>query len=276
MSKEKFKIRSRILNLCLFGGEIGKEDNRIKVSSWSNSNGDLSRILLTHCVQKVFGIYRLPGYEEEYKYYKQSDIRKRKDNYNNVKKLFSSLTQHELEKGYNELEKLYSFIQSKLKESFNNNLVLYRSLAYFEREQILKQIIDKEEKIKFRTNIISSYTTDEPSFVSYFSPIYIKRKIKVEDILIYYKYISCENKSCDYENIEKEVWVINDSKRGALEIPIDNFQWDENQLDLNKSESQRYNIRKDKDYLIRKNSEGIKPCNDELIKILIDLKAKFS
>ncbi|AGB42051.1 hypothetical protein Halha_2169 [Halobacteroides halobius DSM 5150] len=272
-NNEKFEIENKIIKLALFGTKKDIcEKIDMNIGGWIDNHNMVARTLLSHCAKRVLDIYRFPGYKEKYW------LPDYEDKYKEVKKLFSYFSVEELEKAYNELEKLYEFTQAKLKEDFdykNNKLKLGRSLSSFERNQIKQQLLNEKSTIEYRTNTITSYTTDGGLY-GYGSPIFLEREVKVKNILIHSKYLKYHNRRCNYRDPEKEVWVVNRSPFGKVRFPNQNFKWDAKEFKNNRNLYKPY---KDNQISIRKETidapESItmeqrsRPCESNFIKKMI-------
>lgn len=268
---KKLKIRNEIVSLALFGyrNDVCKHIN-IRMGGWIDGENILAKKLLTHCVKQALNIYRLPGYEEGY------DSTNIFNNSQKIKKLFSKFTKEELEKAYEEIKRIYNYTQMSLKgddKNKNKTIKLRRFLSIFEISQVIDQILKKKPFIKYRTNIITSYSTDENSY-GYSSPIYLEREVKFEDVLLHNRYVQYSGYSCDYIDPEKEVWVLNRNIFGEVEYSLNKFKWDEKKLD----NIVEHNYRNNRYFSEEDNYTNYKierPCDNKLIKIFINLEQKW-
>ncbi|TDX43029.1 NAD(+)--dinitrogen-reductase ADP-D-ribosyltransferase [Orenia marismortui] len=265
--KQKYKIENDIINLMLFRLKpyICERLEKQSINSTSHINEIdsidlLSRILLTHCVQNVFKIYRLPGYEEEYRYYW-------KFAYEESRELFSSLTDNKLNELYEKIREIYNFTQRRLKKDFNINnqkIILYRGLTKHEIIQVSEQLKAKKDIIKFKTNIINLYTPKYNLACSK-SPMLVKREISIKDILVYYKYFHFHEKICNYSNLKDEMWIINKNSYGEITVKAENFEWTD--YDIYKFKNDVKYIDFNFDYYFYS-----KPCKNKYIDFVINLK----
>ena len=217
MADQKFKINDNLIYAAFYGSL--ERNYKIRMNGWVNAdNGYISRLILTHCVQKVFQIHRAPGFEEEYKFWLE-----------HIQKDLKCLTKENLNNAYQEVQNLYNHVQSKLtqKHGEDGKTVLYRSLPEYEVRQIISQLEKRSSMIEFQTNILTSYTLDDQ--LSYTSKYIIAREVDIKRILFHYEYVKnpwhtddkLHNKRL---NVEQEIIVINDDPFGKIVLPIENIR----------------------------------------------------
>jgi len=269
---KKLKIKNEIVSLALFGyrNDVCKNIN-ISMGGWIDSKNILAKKLLTHCVKRALNIYRLPGHEERY-----DSTNIYNDYSQKIKELFSKFTKEELAKAYEEIKRIYNYTQMSLKrdnKNKNKTIKLRRFLSVFELSQVMDQILKNKPFIEYRTNIITSYSTDNNSY-GYNSPIYLEREVKFEDILLHNEYVQYAEHSCDYIDPEREVWVLNKNIFGEVEYSLKKFKYDEKNLYnivKNNYKDNRYFSEED-NYI---NYKIERPCENKIIKIFINLEQKW-
>ncbi|WP_010503488.1 hypothetical protein [Paenibacillus elgii] len=208
----KFRINNPLLKATLFGGYMCEESRRAE--GWVSSDQYfVSRSMLTHLVERLFNIHRLPGFHEEYRF---NSIREKRESY----KLVST---GELEDALEELKQLYEHTQKWLQtEAVNGKIRLGRSLRSYEKSQVAHQLLDKAPTIKYYYHTINSYSTS--AFLGgYVSPILLERDVPIEDVLIHYKYVDFDY-VCSFD-VENEVWVINKHPMGLECHPFEIFRF---------------------------------------------------
>jgi hypothetical protein len=214
---QRFSINDSLTYAMFFGSSA--RNYKIRMNGWLNADNDyISRLILTHCVQKIFQIHRAPGFEEEYKFWLE-----------HIQKYLKCLTIEELSSAYQEVQNLYNHIQIELTQKFGENgeIVLYRSLRDYEIKQIVPQLEKRSSLIELQTNILTSFTLDPQ--LSYENKCIITREVEMRKLLYHYEYVKnpwhtddkLHNKRLD---VEQEVIVINDNPFGKVVLPIENFK----------------------------------------------------
>jgi hypothetical protein len=217
LEAQRFKINDSLVYAAFFGSL--ERNYKIRMNGWLNAdNGYTSRLVLTHCAQKVFQIQRAPGFEEEYKFWLE-----------HIQKDFKCLTMEDLNNAYQEVQNLYNHVQRQLTQKYGEDrkIVLYRSLPEYEARKIVSQLEKRSSMIELQTNILTSYTIDPQ--LSYGSKCIITREVDIRKILYHYEYVKnpwhtddkLHNKRLD---VEQEVIVINDDPLGKIVLPIGNVK----------------------------------------------------
>lgn len=216
LEAHRFKIIDKLTFAMFFGSS--ERNYKIRMNGWLNAdNSYISRLILTHCVQKVFQIHRAPGFEEEYKF-----------GLGHIQKDIKCLIKEDLNNAYQEVQNLYDHIQKQLTLKYGDNekILLYRSLPDYEFEQVIMQLEKRSPLIEIQTNILNSYTLDPQ--LSYGRRCIIEREVDISKIIYHYKYVDnpwynddkLHNKRL---NVEQEVIVINDDPFGRIVLPINSF-----------------------------------------------------
>lgn len=266
-----FVIENQLLRAILFGGYSCNHDYIGYINE--DKNHKISRSLLTHCIQKIFNIHRLPGYDEEY----------RNEFIDEKQRAYYRLTHKDLDEACKELEKLYKHTQdylNKYEKTENGKLLLTRSLAYYERKQIMCQLEKDFSQITYRCNVVSSFREDGEIYM-YGSPILLKTKVNIEDIAIFYRCLAYPSWICDEYNycldIEKEAWVVNNDEFGEVTYDIEDFEWKEtgNFNSDNLATKLKREFRLDELFYMEEQIERYKkPCENKFINLLINLSNK--
>jgi hypothetical protein len=217
LEDQKFKINDSLIYAAFYGSS--ERNYKIRMKGWLNADdGYISRLVLTHCVQKILQIHRAPGFEEEYKFWIE-----------HIQRDFKCLAMEELNDAYQEIQNLYNHVQRQLVQKYGENekRVLYRSLRDYETRQIVPQLEKRTSLIELQANILTSYTVDPQ--LSYGSKCIIKREVDIRNILYHYEYVKnpwhtddkLHNKRLD---VEQEIIVINDDPFGKTVLPIESVR----------------------------------------------------
>ena len=203
----RFEITNEILKMSLFGGRLC--NGYVNHDEFSRS-----RALLTYLTQEIFSIHRFPGFDEFYRSNHEFKIRQ----------AFIELDPQVIQAAKAELQELYEYTQSYLRQTFpsKTSLRISRSLNIEEQKQVTNQLIDNKEIVEFESNIILSFA-DHNWLGSYTSNVFLTLDVPFEQILIHYDSLSFP-KAITGEEKENEIWVINTNPFGRITQPRENFQ----------------------------------------------------
>ena len=211
----EYHITSPLLQAAIWGGTGCKQ----WIGGYTNGdNGNYGRALIEYFACKLFGIHRAPGYEPRYVGGLNFSDRVR----------FGEISEEEFETAYKEFEELYHFTQKELLMSglvTDGKVKLNRSLRPFETDDILPQLINKEDIIGFPANVITSYA-DDGRFFDYGSWMSIVRDVPVELVVVHFDCLfhpldTCANKMNGGEN---EVWVLEKNIFGYSKLEANCFK----------------------------------------------------
>lgn len=223
----EFHLTSKLLLQAFWGGFMCKNNCLTHCHGYFYSDeGNYGRGFIEYCVARIFGIHRVPGYEQ---FYNKNGI-----NYEMYRE-YGALSEADIDAACEEMEKLYHFVQTELKNSTyvkNGKVKLVRSLRPFEIEYVTPQLLTNVNTIRLPVNIITSYAHDGRLY-GYGSKMSLVREVPVEKIVMFDECLyHPENVCARYiHGGEYEVWVVEDNMFGQIELDRECFKYKE--LDRN-------------------------------------------
>lgn len=217
----EFHLKNELLIQAFWGGLTCKNSLLPQCRGYFNSDsGDFGRSFVEYCVARIFNIHRVPGHEQYYNR-TSSELALRRE--------FGTLTESDINAACEEMEQLYHFVQTELKQSTyvkNGKIKLVRSLRPFEIEKATPQLLTDATSITLPVNIITSYAHDGELFC-YGSTMSIVREVPVEQVFLFDECLFHPKTVCGY-NIhggEYEVWVVEDNMFGKMQLNRDCFKY---------------------------------------------------
>ncbi len=211
----EFHISSPLLHAAIWGGTECKQ----WIGGYTNAdNENYGRALIEYFTCRLFGIHRAPGYQPYYA-----------GGYGFSERLrFGEISEEEYEAAYKEFEELYRFTQKELLTSelvVDGKVKLNRSLRKFETEEILPQLINKEDFIEFPANVITSYADDGRLF-DYGRWMSIVRDVPVELVVVHFDCLFHPSNTCasSMHGGESEVWVLEKNIFGYSRLEANCFK----------------------------------------------------
>ena len=253
-------IENKLLHDAIWGDTDCIYNKKIKFTGYVQSNADLvGRAFIEYCIARVLNIYRLPkcGY----------------DNYIYGSNIYNTLDEKQVEEACNELQNVINHVQEQLNKSEivkDGKVTVVRCLASFQVPIVAEQLRDKRLKeIEFPVSIFSSYSYDGninqsyPSTIKdYTKHINIKEDVKVEDIILWDKYVGDGLKECSYMKSmydeEKELWVVDRSITGVKKLPVSSFYYKDGLPSDSKPFRREYSY--GRNYAVHTGMQQKRPC----------------
>ena len=214
---KEFEIHNDLLKAAIWGGT-----GCYQMNGYVNADKDgLGRALIEYFACRLFSIHRIPGLEPNHDVL---SILRRRERY-------GQLSEEKFEAAYTEFTELYHFTQQELKASgigVDGKIKLIRSLRDFEIEEIFPKWQNNKDKIEFPANIITSYAHDAKPFL-YGSWMSVVREVPIDLIVMYNDCLYHPPETCAYKSHggENEVWVVEKSLFGYVELPRECFLIDD-------------------------------------------------
>lgn len=210
MKEGIFVVNNPLLTQAICGGMFCDKAplNRSKGYLFASDDPPIGRAFLEYCYSIIFGIHRVPGYENYYARGSYGCSWMVESGAINITEIVSACK---------ELEQLYEHTQKHLQENNIEVMTLYRTLN---RTEINSMESIGDGKAKFRTNIMSSYTQSER--LNYAGDMKIRESVRSEDILMIDNITSyaVRQSLCDNGILtgEYEVWVLTKNPFGERTI----------------------------------------------------------